>query len=92
MLRDGDKPVGAKLTRLARSVQHLGQIIEQINSVGAALVIVGMDGTAVDTSNPTGKLILNVMSLVTQFVREMMSERQREVIAKATSERKYKGR
>lgn len=92
MLRDGDKSVGAKLTRLARSVQHLGQIIEQINSVGAALVIVGMDGTAVDTSNPTGKLILNVMSLVTQFVREMMSERQREVIAKATSERKYKGR
>ena len=31
-----------------------------------------MGGTAVDTSNPTGKLILNVMSSVAQFEREMM--------------------
>ena len=42
-----------------------------------------MGGTAVDTSNPTGKLILNVMSSVAQFEREMMLERQREGIAKA---------
>ena len=62
MLRTGDKLVTTKLDRLARSVQHLGQIIERINSVGASLVILDMGGTAVDTSNPTGKLILNVMS------------------------------
>ena len=55
------------IRRLARSVQHLGQIIERINSVGASLVILDMGGTAVDTSNPTGKLILNVMSSVAQF-------------------------
>ena len=51
-----------------------------------------MGGTAVDTSNPTGKLILNVMSSVAQFEREMMLERQREGIAKAKAEGKYKGR
>ena len=67
MLRDGDKLVVTKLDRLARSVQHLGQIIERINSAGASLVILDMGGTAVDTSNPTGKLILNVMSSVAQF-------------------------
>ena len=55
MLRDGDKLVVTKLDRLARSVQHLGQIIERINGAGASLVILDMGGTAVDTSNPTGK-------------------------------------
>ena len=91
MLRTGDKLVCTKLDRLARSVQHLGQIID-INSAGASLVILDMGGTAVDTSNPTGKLILNVMSSVAQFEREMMLERQREGIAKAKADGKYKGR
>ena len=90
MLRDGDKLVVTKLDRLARSVQHLGQIIERINSAGASLVILNMGGTAVDTSNPTGKLILNVMSSVAQFEPEMMLKRQREGIAKA--DEKYLGR
>ena len=91
-LREGDKLVCTRLDRLARSVQHLGQIIERINAAGASLVILDMGGTAVDTSNPTGKLILNVMSSVAQFEREMMLERQREGIAKAKAEGKYKGR
>lgn len=91
-LRPDDKLVVTKLDRLARSVQHLGQIIERINSAGASLVILDMGGTAVDTSNATGKLILNVMSSVSQFEREMMLERQREGIAKAKAEGKYKGR
>ena len=91
-LRAGDKLVVTKLDRLARSVQHLGQIIERVNKAGAALVILDMGGAAVDTSSSTGKLILNVMSSVAQFEREMMLERQREGIAKAKAEGKYKGR
>jgi DNA invertase Pin-like site-specific DNA recombinase len=91
-LRADDKLVVSKLDRLARSVQHLGQIIERVNSAGAALVILDMGGAAVDTSSSTGKLILNVMSSVAQFEREMMLERQREGIAKAKAEGKYKGR
>ena len=60
--------------------------------VCASLAIFDMGGTAVDASNPTGKLILNVMSSVAQFEREMMLERQREGIAKAKADGKYKGR
>ena len=51
-----------------------------------------MGGTSVDTSSPTGKLILNVMASVAAFEREMMLERQREGIAKAKAEGKYVGR
>ena len=89
MLREGDKLVCTKLDRLARSVQHLGQIIERINAAVASLVILDMGGTAVDTSNPTGKLILNLMSSVAQFEWEMMLERQREGIAKAKAKGVY---
>ena len=91
-VRSGDKLVVTKLDRLARSVKHLGEIVETINKADASLVILDMGGTAIDTSNPTGKLILNVMSSVAQFEREMMLERQREGIAKAKAEGKYKGR
>ena len=91
-LRSGDKLVVTKLDRLARSVKHLGEIVDTINNAEASLVILDMGGTAIDTSNPTGKLILNVMSSVAQFEREMMLERQREGIAKAKAEGKYKGR
>jgi DNA invertase Pin-like site-specific DNA recombinase len=88
-VREGDVLVVTKLDRLARSVSHLGTILEMIEAKGAALRIVNL---GVDTSTPTGKLILNVLGGVAQFEREMMLERQREGIAKAKSEGKYLGR
>lgn len=45
-----------------------------------------------DTTNATGRLMLNVIGSVAQFEREMMLERQREGIAKAKADGKYKGR
>jgi hypothetical protein len=45
-----------------------------------------------DTHTPTGKLMLTVLGAIAQFEREMMLERQREGIAKAKSEGRYKGR
>jgi len=55
LLRTGDKLVVTKLDRLARSVQHLGQIIERINSVGASLVILDMGGTALALAQGVSK-------------------------------------
>ena len=87
--REGDTLVVTKLDRLARSVTHLGRLLEHLTEKGVALRILSM---GVDTGTPTGKLMLNVMASVAQFEREMMLERQREGIAKAKSEGKYKGR
>jgi len=87
--REGDTLVVTKLDRLARSVIHLGKIIEALDAKGVALRIVNL---GVDTSTPTGKLMLNVLAGVAQFEREMMLERQREGIAKAKAEGAYKGR
>ena len=88
-LRDGDTLVVTKLDRLARSVAHLLQIVERIEGKGASLRILAMN---LDTSTPTGKLMMTVMGGVAEFERAVMLERQREGIAKAKGEGKYKGR
>lgn len=88
-LREGDTLVVTKLDRLARSVLHLGEIVKKISEKGADLRILAMD---IDTATPTGKLLLNMLGSVAEFERDMMLERQREGIAKAKAEGKYKGR
>lgn len=88
-LREGDTLVVTKLDRLARSVAHMHEILQCVTAKGAALKIVNM---GIDTSTPTGKLMLNVLGGVAEFEREIMLERQREGIAKAKRDGKYKGR
>ena len=88
-IRDEDVVVVTKLDRLARSMRDLMEIVDRIERKGASLRILAMN---LDTSTPTGKLMLNVLGSVAQFEREMMLERQREGIAKAKGEGKYKGR
>jgi DNA invertase Pin-like site-specific DNA recombinase len=44
------------------------------------------------TSTLIGKLMLTVLGGIAQFEREIMLERQREGVAKAKAEGKYKGR
>jgi DNA invertase Pin-like site-specific DNA recombinase len=46
----------------------------------------------VDTGTPTGRLFLNIVGSIAEFEREIMLERQREGIAVAKAEGKYKGR
>jgi len=92
MLRDGDKLIVTKLDRLARSIMHMGDILQQIEGKGAGLVILSLGSETIDTSTATGKLILNMMVSVAQFEREMMKERQVEGIKRAQAEGKYKGR
>jgi DNA invertase Pin-like site-specific DNA recombinase len=88
-LRDGDVFVITKLDRLARSVGNLIDITRIIEGKGASLRILAL---SLDTSSPTGKLMVNLLGSVAQFERELMLERQREGIAKAKSAGKYKGR
>ncbi|TGN55491.1 recombinase family protein [Paracoccus liaowanqingii] len=88
-LREGDTLIVTKLDRLARNVAHLGQLVAMLKDKGVRLRVLDL---GLDTSTPTGELILNMMGAVAQFERQMMLERQREGIAKAKSEGKYKGR
>ena len=91
-VRDGDTLVVTKLDRLARSTGHLLEIVQLLERKGVALRILDFGGEAVNTSGPTGKLLLTVFAAFAQFEREMMLERQRDGIAKAKAAGKYKGR
>jgi DNA invertase Pin-like site-specific DNA recombinase len=88
-LRKGDTLVVTKLDRLARSMRDLMNIVEAVKTKGATLRILAMN---LDTGTPTGTLMLNMLGSVAQFEREMMLERQKEGIAKAKTDGKYKGR
>lgn len=88
-VREGDTLVVTKLDRLARSVADLVSITSKLNAKGVALRILAM---SLDTATPTGKLMINLLGSIAEFERELMLERQREGIAKAKAEGKYKGR
>ena len=87
--RKGDILVVTKLDRLARSIPDLVRIIETLEEKQATLRILAMN---LDTNTPTGRLLLNLVGSVAQFEREIMLERQREGVAKAKTEGKYRGR
>jgi DNA invertase Pin-like site-specific DNA recombinase len=88
-IREGDTIVVTKLDRLARSVRNLVEITDALKEKKASLMILDMN---LDTSTATGELMLNLLASIGQFEREMMLERQREGIAKAKADGKYKGR
>ncbi len=87
--RDGDVLACTDLSRIARSVADFCRVQSRLASKGVELRVLNI---GMDTATPTGKLMLNVLASVAQFEREMMLERQREGIAKARRDGKYKGR
>lgn len=88
-IREGDVLVVTKLDRLARSVQHLLEVLDKLTQKGASLRILGL---GIDTATPTGKLMLTILGSIAEFERGIMLERQREGIAKAQAAGRYKGR
>jgi DNA invertase Pin-like site-specific DNA recombinase len=63
-----------KLDRLARSLQHLAQLLGELQTHGTALVA---SSQAIDTSesNPAGELQLHVLGAVAQFEKSIIHER-----------------
>ncbi|WP_264944980.1 recombinase family protein [Sphingomonas canadensis] len=91
-VREGDTLVVTRLDRLARSTADLLAIIDMLEQKGVALRILDFGGQAVDTKSPSGKLIVTMFGAVAQFERELLLQRQREGIAKAKADGKYRGR
>jgi DNA invertase Pin-like site-specific DNA recombinase len=95
-LRPGDTVTITKIDRAARSLADMVAITKAIMDAGASLRVLDMD---LDTRTPTGALMLNVLSSVAQFERDLMLERQRVGIEAAKArdktlplaERAYKG-
>lgn len=86
--REGDTIHIHDFSRLARSTRDLLDIVEQLNTKGVHLI---SNKENIDTSTPTGKLMLTMIGAINEFERVNLLERQREGIAIAKRNGKYKG-
>ncbi len=87
--REGDTIYIWDFSRLARSTKDLLDIVEELTNKGVHLRSVKEN---LDTSTPSGKLMLTMIGAINEFERANMLERQREGIAIAKAKGKYKGR
>ncbi|MCD8015911.1 MAG: recombinase family protein [Lachnospiraceae bacterium] len=88
-VREGDTVHIHDFSRLARSTKDLLDIVEKLNGKGVALV---SNKENIDSSTPTGKLMLTMIGAINEFERTNLLERQAEGIAIAKKNGKYKGR
>lgn len=87
--REGDTIYIHDFSRLARSTKDLLDITEQLQENGIHLV---SNKESIDTSTPTGKLMLTMIAAINEFERTNLLERQREGIAIAKRNGVYSGR
>lgn len=87
--REGDTIYIHSLDRLARSTKDLLELTEQLQAKGIHLV---SNKENIDTTTPTGKLMLTMIGAINEFERANLLERQREGIEIAKAEGKFKGR
>jgi DNA invertase Pin-like site-specific DNA recombinase len=67
----------AKLDRLTRSVKDLAELLERFTRRGVSLVSVA---ESLDTGTAAGRLVLNIMTAVSQWEREAIGERTRDAM------------
>lgn len=82
-----------EMSRLARNTRDLLEIVEQIVQAGATIIFHKENlEFKPGKKNPFQSLMLNLLSSLAQFERDLLLDRQREGIAIAKAKGKYKGR
>jgi DNA invertase Pin-like site-specific DNA recombinase len=88
-VREGDVLVTWKLDRLARSLPHLIETVNQLEKSGAGLRSLT---EAIDTTTPGGRLIFHVFGALAQFERDLIRERTRAGLSAAAARGRRGGR
>lgn len=88
-VRNSDTVYVKDFSRLARSTKDLLEILEKLENKGVKLV---SNKENLDTSTPAGKLMVTMLGAIYKFERANLLERQKDGIAVAKREGKYKGR
>ena len=88
-LRAGDTLVVAELSRLGRNTRNLLNLVEQLDERGVSLRILNL---GLDTSTPTGRLILTILAAVSAMERDLLIERTLDGLAAARARGRRGGR
>ena len=87
--REGDTVLIHDLSRISRSLSDLLLLLKDFDRRGISIVSLH---ESIDTRTPIGKLTLSIIGAINEFERANLLERQREGIAIAKREGKYRGR
>ena len=88
-VRKGDVLLVTRLDRLARSMSDLRRIVDTLSAKGVGLRVLQQP---FDTTTSEGRLLLNILGAFAEFETSIRAERQRDGIAKAKAQGKYRGR
>ena len=88
-VRRGDTVIVESISRFARNTRDLLDLVERLTEKQEEFV---SRKEAIDTTTPTGKFMLTVFAAVAELEREYILQRQREGIAIAKQQGKYRGR
>jgi DNA invertase Pin-like site-specific DNA recombinase len=87
--RQFDALVCWRLDRLGRNLRHLILLLDELQAVGIGFVTLG---EGIDTTSPTGRLVLHVLGAIAEFERERIRERVVAGLRRAREQGKRLGR
>lgn len=90
--REGDTVVVHSMDRLARNLDDLRRIVQQLTQRGVYVTFIKESLTFTGEDSPMAQLMLSVMGAFAEFERALLRERQREGIALARQRGAYRGR
>ena len=88
-VRQGDTVIVESICRFARNTKDLLELVEQLTAKGVEFI---SKKEAIDTTTSSGKFMLTIFGAVAELEREYILQRQKEGIAIAKQQGKYKGR
>lgn len=88
-VRQGDVLYVESISRLARNVRDLLDVVERLEAKGVQLV---SSKENLDTQTPMGRCLLQIMAAMAEMERAALLERQREGIQSAKRRGKHLGR
>lgn len=91
-VREGDTVVVHSMDRLARNLDDLRQLVQNLTKRGVRIEFVKEGLTFTGEDSPMANLMLSVMGAFAEFERALIKERQREGIALAKKRGAYRGR
>jgi DNA invertase Pin-like site-specific DNA recombinase len=72
-----------RLDRLGRNLRHLILLLDELTAVGVGFVTLG---EGIDTTSPTGRLVLHVLGAISEFERSRIAERVRAGLQRARAQ------
>ncbi|TFD07893.1 recombinase family protein [Cryobacterium sp. TMT1-2-2] len=91
-LRNGDTLLVWKLDRLGRDLRHLVNTVHDLTDRGIGLRVLTGEGSAIDTTTASGKLVFGIFAALAEFERALISERTVAGLAAARARGRTGGR